>query len=59
MQDFADGKNKTKLPGGMKVFDWDTKMVDLLPGEWKLEDPWGTEKANLRDLLTHVTGLPQ
>ncbi|KAF7290005.1 hypothetical protein HMN09_01305200 [Mycena chlorophos] len=44
MQDFADGKNTT--------------LRDLLPEEWLLEDEWATEKADLRDLLSHRTGLP-
>ncbi|KAJ7151105.1 beta-lactamase/transpeptidase-like protein [Mycena filopes] len=59
MQDFADGKNKTALPGGVTAgFTWATKIRDLLPGEWMTEDEWTTEKADLRDLLSHVTGLP-
>ncbi|KAJ7201961.1 beta-lactamase/transpeptidase-like protein [Mycena rebaudengoi] len=49
MQDFAIGKNKTALPSTVSTFDWDTKMQDLLPEEWM---------ANLKDLLSHVTGLP-
>ncbi|KAF8167031.1 beta-lactamase/transpeptidase-like protein [Mycena galopus ATCC 62051] len=58
MQDFADGKNTTALPHGVTEFNWDTKMRDLLPGEWMTEDEFSTEKANLVDLLSHVTGLP-
>ncbi|KAJ7176919.1 beta-lactamase/transpeptidase-like protein [Mycena filopes] len=58
MQDFADRKNKTALPAAVSNFSWDTKMRDLLPGEWMTDDHWSTEKANLRDLLSHVTGLP-
>ncbi|KAK7062275.1 beta-lactamase domain-containing protein [Favolaschia claudopus] len=58
MQDFADGVNKTALPEGVPRFDWDTKVTDLLPGEWKTEDEFSTVKADLRDLLSHVTGLP-
>lgn len=58
MQDFADGKNKSALPNSVKEFDWDTKMLDLLPEEWKTEDEWTTNKASLKDLLSHVTGLP-
>ncbi|KAF8207359.1 beta-lactamase/transpeptidase-like protein [Mycena galopus ATCC 62051] len=33
-------------------------MRDLLPGEWMTEDEFSTDKADLRDLLSHVTGLP-
>ncbi|KAF7328950.1 Beta-lactamase domain-containing protein [Mycena venus] len=58
MQDFADGKNKSVLPDSVTEFSWDTKMRDLLPGEWMTEDQWSTDKASLKDLLSHVTGLP-
>ncbi|KAK7028283.1 beta-lactamase domain-containing protein [Favolaschia claudopus] len=58
MQDFADGKNQTALPPSVRKFDWDTKVRDLLPDEWMTEDPFGTEKATLKDLLAHRTGLP-
>ncbi|KAF8180665.1 beta-lactamase/transpeptidase-like protein [Mycena galopus ATCC 62051] len=58
MQDFADGTNTTALPSGVTAFTWDTKMHDLLPGEWMTEDEFSTTKADLRDLLSHVTGLP-
>jgi len=39
-------------------FSWDTKMRDLLPDEWMTDDLWTTEKASLKDLLSHVTGIP-
>lgn len=58
MQDFADGTNTTALPSGVTEFGWDTKVTDLLPGEWRTEDEFSTYKADLRDLLSHVTGLP-
>ncbi|KAF7326571.1 Beta-lactamase domain-containing protein [Mycena sanguinolenta] len=58
MQDFADGENKTALPRNVEKFSWDTKMRDLLPDEWMTEDHWTTEKASLKDLLSHVTGFP-
>ncbi|KAJ7691623.1 beta-lactamase/transpeptidase-like protein [Mycena rosella] len=58
MQDFADGKNRSALPDTVAGFNWNTKMRDLLPGEWMVEDEWTTEKADLKDLLSHVTGLP-
>ncbi|KAJ6584394.1 beta-lactamase/transpeptidase-like protein [Mycena capillaripes] len=58
MQDFAGGKNKSALPDGVIEFNWDTKMRDLLPDEWMTEDEWTTDKASLKDLLSHVTGLP-
>ncbi|KAJ7334797.1 beta-lactamase/transpeptidase-like protein [Mycena albidolilacea] len=58
MQDFADGKNKSALPNTVVEFNWDTKIRDLLPNEWLTEDQWTTEKASLKDLLSHQTGLP-
>ncbi|KAJ7346248.1 beta-lactamase/transpeptidase-like protein [Mycena albidolilacea] len=58
MQDFATGKNATALPHAVTEFNWDTKLRDLLPGEWMTEDEFSTSKANLVELLSHVTGLP-
>ncbi|KAJ7691779.1 beta-lactamase/transpeptidase-like protein [Mycena rosella] len=58
MQDFTDGKNTSALPDTVSEFNWDTKMRDILPDEWMVEDEWTTEKADLKDLLSHVTGLP-
>ncbi|KAJ7902756.1 beta-lactamase/transpeptidase-like protein [Mycena olivaceomarginata] len=58
IQDFADGKNKSALPNTVAEFNWDTKIHDLLPDEWLTEDQWTTEKASLKDLLSHQTGLP-
>ncbi|KAJ6602444.1 beta-lactamase/transpeptidase-like protein, partial [Mycena vulgaris] len=59
MQDFADGKNKSALPDNVTEFTWNTKMRDLLPEEWIIEDKWTTDKADLKDLLSHVTGFPR
>ncbi|KAJ7346313.1 beta-lactamase/transpeptidase-like protein [Mycena albidolilacea] len=59
MQDFATGKNATALPHDVTEFNWDTKLRDILPGEWMTEDEFSTSKANLVDLLSHVTGLPR
>ncbi|KAF7350188.1 Beta-lactamase domain-containing protein [Mycena venus] len=59
MQDFSTGKNATALPHGVTEFNWDTKLRDLLPGEWMTEDEFSTSKADLVDLLSHVTGLPR
>ncbi|KAJ7742684.1 beta-lactamase/transpeptidase-like protein [Mycena maculata] len=58
MRDFADGKNKTALPNFVREFNWQTKICDLLPEEWMIEDQWTTDKADLTDLLSHRTGLP-
>ncbi|KAH8102687.1 beta-lactamase/transpeptidase-like protein [Cristinia sonorae] len=59
MDDFAHGKNVTALPPHVNVFDWDTKVVDILPGEWKLQDEWTTKKVSIRDVLSHVSGIPR
>ncbi|KAF7350120.1 Beta-lactamase domain-containing protein [Mycena venus] len=59
MQDFMTGKNATALPHGVTEFNWDTKLRDLLPGEWMTEDEFSTSKADLVDVLSHVTGLPR
>ena len=59
MDDFAQGRNVTPLPAGITTFDWETKLADLLPDEWVLEDEWTTKKANIRDALAHVTGMPR
>lgn len=57
MEDFATGKNVTPLPAGVTEFNWQSKLADLLPGEWKLKDKWASEKADMRDILSHVSGL--
>ncbi|KAI0713045.1 beta-lactamase/transpeptidase-like protein [Cerioporus squamosus] len=57
MDDFAHGRNVTALPPTVSKFTWDTKVVDLLSEQWALDDVWATEKANVRDILTHVSGL--
>ncbi len=59
MDDYAHGRNVTPLPHVVDAFDWDTKMQELLPDEWALQDEWATAKANLRDAFGHVTGLPR
>ncbi|KAI0058940.1 beta-lactamase/transpeptidase-like protein [Artomyces pyxidatus] len=59
IDDYAHGRNTTPLPAGLHKFDWDTKIQDLLPNEWKLMDPWASEKANVKDTLSHVSGLPR
>ncbi|KAI0063205.1 beta-lactamase/transpeptidase-like protein [Artomyces pyxidatus] len=59
IDDFARGRNTVPLPSGVSKFDWDTKVAAILPGQWKLEDPWASQKTNIADLLSHVTGLPR
>ena len=38
--------------------DWDQPIRDVLP-EFRLMDDYATKYANLRDLLSHRTGLPR
>jgi CubicO group peptidase (beta-lactamase class C family) len=57
MEDFAHGRNVTPLPNNIKTFDWHTKLKDLLPNDWKLMDHWASEKATVRDILSHMSGL--
>lgn len=59
MDDYVHGRNVTPLPPAVDAFDWDTKMQELLPDEWALQDGWANVKANLRDAFGHVTGLPR
>jgi CubicO group peptidase (beta-lactamase class C family) len=59
MDDYAHGRNMTPLPAGLVKLDWDTKLVDVLPGEWALMDEWATEKASLKDIMSHTSGLPR
>ncbi|KAI5123304.1 hypothetical protein M0805_009325 [Coniferiporia weirii] len=57
MDDFAHGRNVTPLPPVLTEFGWETKVKDLLPDDWELGDEWQQEKANLRDILSHVSGV--
>lgn len=59
IDDYANGRNSTPLPETMRQFDWETKIKDLLPNDWKLMDSWAEEKANIKDILSHVSGLPR
>lgn len=58
MDDFAYGRNTTALPDGVLHFDWDTKVKDLLKDEWELMDEWAGEKVAVKDILSHVSGVP-
>lgn len=62
IDDFTNGRNVTPLPPTLESFSWKTKVQELFPGEdseWLLEDEWANKKANLLDILTHVSGLPR
>ncbi|KAH9051493.1 beta-lactamase/transpeptidase-like protein, partial [Lactarius vividus] len=58
IEEFAQGRNTTPLPTGLSSLSWQTKLADILPGDWELSDPWASEKANLIDILSHVSGMP-
>ncbi|KAI0286671.1 beta-lactamase/transpeptidase-like protein [Russula aff. rugulosa BPL654] len=57
MDDFAHGRNTTPLPAGLSGLSWGDKVVDILGDDWKLMDPWASEKASLIDIFSHVSGL--
>jgi hypothetical protein len=57
INDYASGRNTTSLPSGLSTLTWKTKVADILPNDWKLMDPWASQKANLIDILTHVSGV--
>ena len=61
MDDFARGRNTTPLPTvtGLSSLSWKTKLSDIFSSDWELSDPWASQKANLVDILSHVTGMPR
>ncbi|KAG1735692.1 beta-lactamase/transpeptidase-like protein [Suillus paluster] len=59
MDDFEHGRNVTPLPPDLKEFNWHSTVEDILPGEWQLMDEWASKKANMKDILSHVSGLPR
>jgi CubicO group peptidase (beta-lactamase class C family) len=59
MDDFEHGRNVTPLPPVLKELNWYTAVQDVLPEEWQLMDGWASKKANLKDILSHVSGLPR
>lgn len=62
MDDFAEGRNVTSLPPGLTELTFDTKIHALFPerdSDWQLADKWASEKANFRDILSHVSGMPR
>ena len=59
MDDFAQGRNNTPLPPGVPRFDWYTPVKDILPDDWQLMDDWATQRATVRDVLSHQSGLPR
>lgn len=58
IDDFASGRNTIALPSSLPKLNWDSRLSDLLPGDWKLMDEYASEHATLEDLLSHVSGLP-
>ncbi|KZT55806.1 beta-lactamase/transpeptidase-like protein [Calocera cornea HHB12733] len=59
LDDFQHGRNVAPLPAGLEPLDWTTKVADLLPEEWHLQDEFANRNANLLDLLSHTTGMPR
>jgi len=59
MDDFQQEKNGTALPSEVNSFTWSTKLKDILPDEWEVQDPWANEKADILDILSHRSGLPR
>ena len=57
MDDYAHGRNVTPLPSGLTRLDWDTKLRDLLPGQWAMQDDWAESKLSVRDGFSHLSGL--
>ncbi|KAF8495154.1 beta-lactamase/transpeptidase-like protein [Russula emetica] len=57
IDDFAHGRNTTSLPAGLSTLTWKTKVADILLNDWELMDPWASQKANLIDILSHVSGV--
>ncbi len=40
-----------------RKLDWDTRVIDVLPG-FRMYDPWVTREIRIRDTLCHRSGLP-
>jgi len=60
LHDFSSGRNTTPLPAGLEKLDWTTRVSDILSAEeWLLMDEYAGEHAQLRDLLSHSTGMPR
>ncbi|KLO13808.1 beta-lactamase/transpeptidase-like protein [Schizopora paradoxa] len=59
MDEFQQGRNQTPLPHGVDSFTWNTKVKDLLPNDWELQDHWADEKVDILDILSHRSGLPR
>lgn len=59
MEDYALGRNVTKLPPGLAHFDWDTKLQDILPRELPpiFASSWARSQATFRDVLSHMSGI--
>ena len=57
INDFAHGRNTNSPPADLLTLSWKTKVADILPNGWKPMDSWASEKANLIDILTHLTGV--
>ncbi|KAF5382272.1 hypothetical protein D9757_008953 [Collybiopsis confluens] len=38
---------------------WKSKISQILPGDWKLQDPIASSETTLIDMLSHRTGIPR
>ncbi|EIW83776.1 beta-lactamase transpeptidase-like protein [Coniophora puteana RWD-64-598 SS2] len=64
IDDYTQSRNVTPLPVGLSSLSWETKVKDVLPADsvdksYGLMDEWAHEKATLRDILGHVSGVPR
>lgn len=59
IDDYTFGRNSTPLPSSLSKLTWTSKLKDILPNEWELQDSIASDNANLHDILSHVTGLPR
>jgi CubicO group peptidase (beta-lactamase class C family) len=43
---------------GQQMLGWDDRLIDL-DAEFRLDDPYATREATVRDMLCHRSGLPE
>lgn len=55
IDNFANGRNVIVLLLTLPALSWDTKVEVLLPDDWQFDQERTTDKANLRDILAHVS----
>ncbi|KAG6370134.1 beta-lactamase/transpeptidase-like protein [Boletus reticuloceps] len=57
IDDLEHGRNVTALPSGVTELTWHTRLRDVLPGPG--DGGWASERANFKDILGHVSGVPR